>query len=71
MSDQKQEPRSDADVKKTLEFVDGALGAAGHRLDAGTDPYGRELLERVARGEITADEAVRLSDEQLGVTTRS
>lgn len=48
-----------------MAVVDGVMGAAGHRLDATTDPYGRALLEQVARGEITADEAVRLSDDEV------
>lgn len=38
-----------------MDFADGALGAAGHEV---TDPTMRELLERVARREITAEEAV-------------
>ena len=38
-----------------MDFADGALGAAGHEV---TDPAMRELLERVARREITAEEAV-------------
>lgn len=49
------------DVERLMAVVDGVMGAAGHRLDGATDPYGRHLLELVARGELTADEAVALS----------
>lgn len=54
MSDNKPTPA------EVMEFVDGALGAAGHRVSAETNPYGRFLIEQVAAGEITADEAVAL-----------
>ena len=46
------------DPETILSTVDGVLGAAGRRLDAETDPEGSALLGQVARGEITADEAV-------------
>lgn len=49
------------DAERIMAVVDGVMGAAGHRLDAAADPYGRHLLELVARGELTADEAVVLS----------
>jgi hypothetical protein len=42
-------------VAETLAFVDGALGAAGHRVD---DAPSRELLRQQAAGEITADDAI-------------
>ncbi|WP_201613693.1 antitoxin VbhA family protein [Gulosibacter hominis] len=41
------------DVERTLDFVRGALGAAGHSI---TDPVSLELLERYARGKISGDE---------------
>jgi len=41
------------DVQRTLDFVHGALGASGHAV---TDPVALELLERLARGEISGDE---------------
>lgn len=41
--------------EELMAFADGALGAAGHEV---TDPTVRALNMQVARGEITADEAV-------------
>lgn len=42
-----------SDVQRKLDFMHGALGAAGHSI---TDPVSLELLERYARGEISGDE---------------
>lgn len=58
MSDQQTD---DASAEQIMAVVDAVMGAAGRRLDGATDPYGRHLLEAVARGELTADEAVALS----------
>lgn len=49
------QPTSDADVAARLDFAAGALGAAGHEV---TDPFVLELCERVARQQITGDQAV-------------
>lgn len=38
-----------------IAFADAALGAAGHEI---TDPVTRAIIARVAREEITGDEAV-------------
>lgn len=51
----------DTVAEQIMAVVDAVMGAGGHRLDGATDPYGRHLLEAVARGELTADEAVALS----------
>lgn len=58
MSDQQTD---DASAEQIMAVVDAVMGAAGRRLGAADDPYGRHLLESVARGELTADEAVALS----------
>ena len=42
-------------VDERLAFADAALALAGHEV---TDPALRSLMERVARDELTADEAV-------------
>lgn len=42
-------------VAERMAFVDGAMGAAGHQV---TDPAVRSLVERVARNEMTGDQAV-------------
>lgn len=55
--DKGQKKPTDAEVAETLAFVDGALGAAGHKVD---DPETRELLRKQAAGELTADEAIAL-----------
>jgi hypothetical protein len=47
--------RTEVDVAAAVAFVDAALAVAGHEV---TDPWSRELMERVARREITGDEAV-------------
>ena len=44
-----------AEVERRMSFADGALGAAGHEV---TDPTLRELSRGVARGEISAEEAI-------------
>lgn len=41
--------------EQLVAYADGALGAAGHEV---TDPVVRDLMDQVARGEITGDEAV-------------
>lgn len=41
-----------------LAFVDAALAVAGHEI---TDPVMRDLLERVIRNEITADQAMAVA----------
>ena len=41
-----------------LTFVDAALAVAGHEI---TDPVMRDLLERVIRNEITADQAMAVA----------
>jgi hypothetical protein len=46
---------SDEEIQRRLDFADGALGAAGHKVD---DPESRALMREVASGEKTADEAV-------------
>lgn len=47
---------------RALDFADGALGAEGHQV---VDPVARELLWKVARDELTADEAVALMGERF------
>lgn len=49
--------------EELMAFADGALGAAGHEV---TDPTVRDLNMKVARGEITADEAVAKIREHYG-----
>lgn len=44
-----------ADVEERIAFADAALALAGHEV---TDPTVRSLMDRVARDEMTADEAV-------------
>ena len=46
---------SEEEVQRRLDFADGALGAAGHKVD---DPESRALMRDVATGDKTADEAV-------------
>jgi hypothetical protein len=46
---------ADAGVAEAMAFVDAALAVAGHEI---TDPWSRELMERVARREVTGDQAV-------------
>jgi len=43
-----------------MEFADAALAAAGHEV---TDPRMRSLVERVARKELTAEEALAAAEE--------
>ncbi|GAA2007202.1 hypothetical protein [Brevibacterium samyangense] len=43
------------DADKHLAFAEAALAPAGHEV---TDPVLRDLLERKARGEISAEEAL-------------
>lgn len=43
------------EVDERLAFADAALALAGHEV---TDPVLRALMERVARGEMTGDDAV-------------
>ena len=44
--------------EEKLNFVDAALAVAGHEI---TDPVMRDLLERVIRNEITADQAMAVA----------
>lgn len=53
-----------AKTEEALAFIDGAQGAAGHRVD---DEGDREILRRQAAGEITADEARELFCKRLGL----
>ena len=46
---------SQAEVDKRLSFARAALGVAGHEV---TDPVLKDLLDQVAREEITAEQAV-------------
>ncbi|MEF3322883.1 hypothetical protein PV375_04215 [Gulosibacter sp. GYB002] len=50
------------DVERTLDFVHGALGAAGHAL---ADPVSVDLLERYVRGEISEAEYDRAAMEHV------
>ncbi len=43
------------EVEERLAFAEAGLALAGHQV---TDPFVRDLGERVARQEITADQAV-------------
>ncbi|OUE18086.1 hypothetical protein BFL34_02839 [Clavibacter michiganensis] len=45
----------DARIRDHLAFADAALALGGHEV---TDPVLRAILERAARHEITADEAI-------------
>lgn len=51
------QPRNRTPEEK-LTFVDAALAVAGHEI---TDPVMRDLLERVIRNEITADQAMAVA----------
>ncbi len=53
---------SETEAAERLAFADAALGAAGHEV---TDPYLREIGERFARGELTIEEAGKLSDQHI------
>ncbi|MDR1188979.1 MAG: hypothetical protein LBK95_16275 [Bifidobacteriaceae bacterium] len=44
-----------ADATEAIAFADAALAVAGHEV---TDAWSRELIERVARRDVTGDEAV-------------
>lgn len=46
---------ADTDAKERIAFADAALALAGHQV---TDPAVRDLMERVARDEMTGDQAV-------------
>ncbi|WP_035776376.1 antitoxin VbhA family protein [Arthrobacter sp. H5] len=53
--------RTESEVESDLSFADAALGVAGHQVkDLGT----RELGWRIARGEITGDQAVQLTKDR-------
>jgi hypothetical protein len=56
---------TEAEINDRIAFVDAANALAGLEL---TDPVARELVRRVAAGEITGDEAVAEAAEHLGVT---
>lgn len=47
---------------RALDFAEGAMGAEGHQV---VDPVVREVLLKVARGEVTGDEAVALVGERI------
>ena len=51
-------PTETAPPAEKLAFVDAALAVAGHEI---TDPVMRDLLERVIRNEITADQAMAVA----------
>ncbi len=53
-------PVTDEEVSRRMEFADAALAAAGHEV---TDPRMRSLVERVARKELTAEEALAAAQE--------
>lgn len=56
MSDSTEPSRpTEAEVQAALLYADAALALAGHEV---TDPVLRGLMDRVARNEITGDEAV-------------
>lgn len=48
--------RSPHEVDELMAHLDGAMGAAGHKV---TNPAAREIIRQQAAGEITADEAKR------------
>ncbi|WP_431031225.1 hypothetical protein [Plantibacter sp. RU18] len=50
------------EASRRLQFADGALGAAGHAV---TDPTLRDLGARVARGEMTVEDALAASLEHI------
>lgn len=52
------------EIAETIDFVDGALGAAGHAV---TDSRTRGLLVKQAAGELTGDEARELLRKQHGL----
>ena len=54
-SEQRADFRAGKEVAKTLAFVDGALGAAGHGVD---DEPTRGLLRQQAAGEISTADAI-------------
>lgn len=49
--------RTEAEVEDYLLFCDAVLGLAGHEV---RDEQTREVARRVARGEISGDEAAKL-----------
>src|SRR5690625_6344887 len=55
----------DRAADEAVAFADAALGVAGHVV---TDPMLRDLRYRVATGELTAEEAIRLGREHLDAT---
>lgn len=54
--------RAELRAIRAMDFAEGALGAEGHQV---VDPVVRELLWKVAREELTADEAVVLMRERI------
>ncbi len=44
-----------SDAEQQIMFADAALGVAGHQV---TDPAVRDLMDRVARNEMTGDQTV-------------
>ncbi len=53
---------SAAEVESRLTFADAALSLAGHEVK---DLETRELGRRIARGEISGDEAVQLTKDRF------
>ena len=53
---------SDEEAAVRLQFADAALGAAGHQI---TDPYLNEIAARLARGELSGDEARELGRKHI------
>ena len=54
--------RAELRAIRAMDFADGAMGAEGHQV---IDPVVRELLWKVARDELTADEVVALMRERV------
>ncbi|WP_103064048.1 hypothetical protein [Actinomyces qiguomingii] len=52
----------EAEVQERIAFADAALALAGHEV---TDPFVRDLVIRVARGEMTGDEAVGVARRHI------
>ena len=53
-TDANRSTKTEAEVAATMSYVEGILGMAGHAITGD----GRARVERVARGEITGDEAI-------------
>lgn len=53
---------TEAEAADRLAFANAALGAAGHEI---TDPVLNEIAARLARGEISIEEAGALGDRHI------